>query len=565
LTFIQTVADKLGAYFSDPAPAGPPSYAVTDLPDARFISDPVVWKDFNGDKFPGGFGETRIFELDYFTLRARSAQLDRENLYAHGLISRLLTNEINTGLLLEATPNGELLGIQPEETETGEMVDPLEAWSEDVENRFQIWADAPTLCDYHSEKTFFALQRAARREALVAGDVLINIVFNNAAKVPQVQIISGGRVKTPWDPDKVKGRNIKHGVEIDGQGRHVAYWVEDGETFKRIPARGPKSGRRIAWLLYGTPRRLDDVRGMPILALILQSLKELDRYRDAAQRKALINSLLAVFVKKTQDKPGTKPFTKGATRKDAAAVDGGDRVFEIQNLIPGLAFEELQSGEEPVPFSTSGTDLNFPGFEAAIIHAIAWANEIPPEILTLAFEKSYSAARGAVNEFKLYLNRVRADFADSFTEPIYREWLLSQVLAGKIDAPGLLEAWRNPAAFDTFGAWIASDWTGAIKPSIDLEKEVKAYTAMVEQGFMTRDRATKELTGTKFSKNVKRLKTENELLKEASGALSAAPSPAPAGGDGGGEPDEDEESPEEAGARAGEAAALELLERADLA
>jgi len=169
-----------------------------------------------------------------------------------------------------------------------------------------------------------------------------------------------------------------------------------------------------------------------------------------------------------------------------------------------------------------------------------------------------------VNEFKLYLNRVRADFADSFTEPIYREWLLSQVLAGKIDAPGLLEAWRDPAAFDIFGAWIASDWTGAIKPSIDLEKEVKAYTAMVAEGFMTRDRATKELTGTKFSKNVKRLKTENKLLKEASGALSAAPFPAPDGGDGGGEPDE-YESPAEAGARAGEAAALELLERADLA
>lgn len=564
MSFLQTVADKLGGFFSEPGPVGPPSFAVTDLPDGRWIPNPTIWDTFDGEKFPGGFGATRIFDLDYFTLRARSAQLDRENLYAHGLISRLITNEINTGLLLEATPNSELLGIQPEMDEDGdtEMADPLEAWSEDVENRFQIWADAPALCDYLSERTFGALQRAARREALVAGDTLINLVFNSAAKVPQVQIISGARVKTPWEPDLVKDKTIKHGVEIDKQGRHSAYWVEDGETFKRIPAWGPKSGRRIAWLLYGTPRRIDDVRGMPILALILQSLKELDRYRDAAQRKALINSLLTVFVKKGADKPGTKPFTSGAVRRDTGSVDSSDRTFDLQNLMPGLVFEELQMGEEPVPFSTAGTDLNFTGFEAVIIHAIAWANEIPPEILTLAFEKSYSAARGAVNEFKLYLNRVRSEFSDNFTEPIYREWLLSQVLAGKIDAPGLLESWRDPAAFDTFGAWIASDWTGAIKPSIDIEKDVKAYTAMVEQGFMTRDRATKELTGTKFSKNVKRLKTENEQLKEAGGALSA-PAPAPDGGDGGGL--DEEESPEEAGARAGEAAALELLERADLA
>ena len=39
-----------------------------------------------------------------------------------------------------------------------------------------------------------------------------------------------------------------------------------------------------------------------MLSVILQSLKEIDRYRDATQRKAAINAILAMFIKKTQDK-----------------------------------------------------------------------------------------------------------------------------------------------------------------------------------------------------------------------------------------------------------------------
>jgi hypothetical protein len=38
---------------------------------------------------------------------------------------------------------------------------------------------------------------------------------------------------------------------------------------------------------------------------------------------------------------------------------------------------------------------------------------------------------------------------------------------------------------------------------------------MCEQGYITRDRASKELTGTKFSSNVKRLAKENEQLANA--------------------------------------------------
>ncbi len=76
----------------------------------------------------------------------------------------------------------------------------------------------------------------------------------------------------------------------------------------------------------------------------------------------------------------------GAIRKEQVAVTdevNSERKFNIMKHIPGYVIEELQVGEEPVPHSTAGTDVNFGPFEDAIVCSIAWAAEIPPEILKL--------------------------------------------------------------------------------------------------------------------------------------------------------------------------------------
>jgi capsid protein len=154
-------------------------------------------------------------------------------------------------------------------------------------------------------------------------------------------------------------------------------------------------------------------------------------------------------------------------------------------------------------------------FEKAIVQAIAWANEVPPEILTLSFGSNYSASQAAINEFKMYLNRVRTRFGENFCSPIYEEYLLGQVLSQRIEADGFVQAFRSVDQFETYGAWIACDWSGAIKPAVDLTKLVRGYREMVAEGFITRDRATRELTGTKWSKNIKKLGRETMQWVEA--------------------------------------------------
>lgn len=465
---------------------------------------------YDGEKFTGGFGETEFLTADYWTLRARSTQLFRTNLYARGLIRRLVTNEINTGLHLEAVPDETILGREE---------DSLADWAEHVENRFHIWEKSPRLCDHREQETFGGLQAAARAEALISGDVLVVLRQDRRTELPRIQLISGSAVQSPTDARPRRGNRIEHGVELDELGRHVAFWVtqRDGSS-KRLPAWGERSGRRIAWLIYGTDKRLDDVRGEPILSLFLQSLREIDRYRDSVQRKAVINSMLAMFVKKSEPSMGTPSITGGAVRRGMVtdvAPDGTPRTFQAAELIPGLVIDELSPGEEPVGFPSHGTDEKFGDFEEAIIQSFAWANEVPPEILRLAFSNNYSASQAAINEFKIYLNRVRTSFGEKFCHPIYEEWLISEALSGRIDAPGLLEAWRDPALYDVYGAWVAGDWSGHIKPSTDVFKQARGYKLLLDEGLITRDRAARELTGTKYSKNAKKLRRENQELRDA--------------------------------------------------
>lgn len=495
--------------------------AVDDLDPFAYSGQTAFapWENsiYDGGKFFGGFGATQIQHVDYWTLRARSAQLFNENLYARGLIRRLVTNEINTGLTPEAAPDEQVIGVAE---------DSLNDWTETVETRFGIWGKTPELCDWKHTSTFGAIQRAARAEALISGDVLVVLRQSQRTKLPMVQLVSGNKVQTPLG-DQVnlrKGHVIRHGVEFDATGRVAAHWVkQDDGSSKRIPAYGEKSGRRISWLVFGTDKRLDDVRGQPLLSLVLQSLKEIDRYRDSAQRKAVINSVLAMFIEKTEDKAGSLPVTGGAVRRDKATTtdsDGEKRSFNIANQIPGLVMEELQTGEKPVGFHSQGTDVNFGTFEEAIIQAVAWANEIPPEILRLAFSNNYSASQAAINEFKIYLNKVWADWGETFCSPIYVEWLLSETLLQKISAPGLLESWRNPQKYDVFGAWVSVDWYGSIKPSTDMLKQAKGSKLLVAEGWSTNAREARITTGTKFSKNIKRLKRENEQKVEAARPLA---------------------------------------------
>lgn len=183
----------------------------------NYITD-ILDSVFDGQKFYGGFGVTKDYTyIDYYSLRKKSIQLFTENPYARGAIRRIVQNEINAGLTLEANA---VPGI------TGLTEDEATKWDQISETDWNLWANDPLQCDFKKQNTMGELARKCRMTALISGDCLNVLRINKITGLPMLQLIDGEKIKTPIGKGILSnGNRIIHGVELDKYDRQVAYHV----------------------------------------------------------------------------------------------------------------------------------------------------------------------------------------------------------------------------------------------------------------------------------------------------------------------------------------------------
>ncbi|MCL2139714.1 MAG: phage portal protein [Treponema sp.] len=471
-----------------------------------YYTQKVLDDVFDGDKFPGSFGYTRDYIInhgvDYFTLRRRCYQLFVENTYFQGLIKRVLRNEIHTGMYPEPTPIGSVLWPNLSEEEQEQEA---AKYAEMINVYFTLYAGDQNVFDYKHRMTFGEFQEAVRQEAMICGDVVIVSRINQQTGLPSWDIISGNNIKTPFEYTVRKGNTITHGVERDAHGRHAAYWVEefknDNFQFTRIPVYGEKSGRRISWMVYGGSKLLNEVRGTPILASALYMLRDLDRYRDAELRAAVLGSIIPFFIEKSlpvQPSGGVLNSTVLNKNKGSEPDPVQDKPPRL-DMVPGLVIDNLKPGESIKGFSPSHPNINFANFENVIISAICWGNlELPPEVGVLKFSTSYSASRQANTEFELYLKYRAFKNAKDVTQIVYEETIIQAALLGDLILPGFLEIIFNPKEWKTRAAWLKCEWAAMSRPSVDMSKEVKAYIDLEDSMDMTHEQVCRRFTGLSF-------------------------------------------------------------------
>ena len=340
----------------------------------------------------------------------------------------------------------------------------------------------------------------------------------------RVRLIEADRLSSPGGYDTIDD-HIIGGVETDSTGEVVAYHFSKYHPLSysaapaewvRVPAYGEKSGRRNVIHIM-TRERIDQRRGVPFLAPVIEALKQLGRYTDAELVAAVVNGLYAVFIEKQSPEDGP-PIGSNVSEEDQ--VDAEDET--TIELAPGAVID-LNEGEKANGVAPGRPNSNFSGFVEAICRQIGSALEIPYELLLKTFTASYSASRGALEEAWKMFRMYRTWLATDFCQVVYEEWLAEAVAKGRIAAPGFFSDPLYKKAYSR------AEWNGPARGILNPVQEVSAAEKRVKNGFSTRQSETMEMTGSDFYANVEQLKQEESKLKEVSN-IATEQKPAPAAG-----------------------------------
>lgn len=475
---------------------------------------------YNGEKNLGEAGPIKKLMLDHEALRLRSWQLYLESEIAQTVFNRFTKWIIGSGLKIETEPVIDVLISE------GIKLDP-KAFKKPVESRFKVFANSRN-SDYAKQKSLNKLARTAYLNAIVGGDVLIVQRYVN--EVLTIQLIDGSNVCTPFNLNFVgadyiaeNGNRVRHGVELSETGEHIAYYVRvanDLLKYERIPARGEKSGELMAFLVYGLEYRLDNVRGIPLISAVMETMKKMDRYKEATLGSAEERQKVPFAIEHGVESDGENPFTK-----QLAKARNPDNIGDIpvDNQYKALADTVAATTNKQVVNMPVGAklvsleaknELYFKDFYTIHIDLVCATIGIPPEVAMSKYESNFSSSRAALKDWEHTILVCRKDFTDQYYQPIYNLWLNIQVLTGKVVAPGYIKAMQvhNVMALDAYRTIRA---TGANVPHIDPLKEVNAERAKLgplaaHLPLTTLEAATEALNGGEYSANISQMADEIE-------------------------------------------------------
>ena len=479
---------------------------------------------FNGEKTPYEMGNPHHYFIDYYAMRLRAWEAYIKTDFVQNAIRKYILWVLGPGLKTQSEPIESVLrakGINQD----------LRRFSEDVEAQFRLFANTRE-STYNQNEVLHELAERAMMNSILAGDCLIVARYNGNSV--NAQVIDGGLISTPigsrymsWA--EKRGNQIIDGVEINKKGKHIAYYIKQPGVdmkWQRIKAR-QSDGTLQAWLMIGQKGKQNDVRGMSLLAAVLETSEKMGRYKDASLSHAEQSSKFVASIQHDINSDGTNPlmdniaqaFGKEKGTMPDSITDGEIRAPKIAEQVQGTVVN-LGVGQKLVKH-TPEVDVNFENFWNINIEVVYATLGIPPEVAKDLFGGSYSSSRAALKswEYKIATDRTKKLHRE-FYGPIFDYWLNIAVLKGDIQAEGYLDALVNKD-FMVLAAYRNKRFIGTSVPHIDPVKEVTAERMklgenMKDYPLTTVEQSMENLNTGDVNQMIKKRIYEQEIVKELS-------------------------------------------------
>ena len=451
-------------------------------------------------------------------LRAQARDLVRNNPWAKRGLRRIVANTVGWGIRPKATGRG----------------------ADEVTARWREWGET-TQCDAAGGHTFYGLERQVFATVVRDGECLVRRrprrPTDGLAVPMQIQVLEVDYIDTGKDGVMgSEGGPIVQGIEFDGIGRRVAYWLFDqhpgaiGTIISPVSRRIPAFG-----ILHVFDReRAGQVRGPSWLASVDVRLHDLDEFEDATLMKQKIAACMAAFV----------------TDLDGAGAALGEEGTDVSGQLtdtfePGMILNLPQGKQVTVANPPVATDHQ--SFLTASLRGVAAGMGCTYEDLTGDYSQvNFSSARmsrlahqGDVHDWRENI------LISQFCAPVW-SWMLDALLIAGVDVD------ESPAR-----------WVAPPPVLVDPDKEGLAYTRMIRAGLMTWQDAVREL-GEDPDRQIEEIAETNKAWDAAGIQLDSDPrrmsqagltqvragaggggAPSDAGGGGGGAPSDagDEDPP----------------------
>jgi len=428
-------------------------------------------KQLTGEKVPGdlnswdyfGTDPNDILRYNYNILCQRATTLYHTHSPVSAAINKTSMYAVGPGLKFRSQPDWRQLGINQ---------DAAKDWG----SRFQALVHYTFLL-----LNFYQKQSVLFRTADIMGDSLLMFDRTEQENGMPFDIIEAGGDSINFRAAAKNGEQITLGIIHDKFLRRKGI-VQDDINQTRVMFKDKLGDQNILQFYHKYMAR--QLRGFPLPYKVIAACKNNDRYWDSILSRAVMESLILGVASNTQSdvRKQMEEMAGSVTNENGVspANNGLSTVAGVNQINPGGILQMQGKGE--LKFSDMKTPSNnFDKLQTAFIDIVGMACDVPPEVLMSKYNSSFTAHKGALNDFVKSYTMKRTNLENNICYPVLKEVAKFLFMNKYIEMPKP-DFFTNPF---TQMATLAGNWLGPVPGHINPSVEVDALIKAKDNAFIT--------------------------------------------------------------------------------